>query len=73
MNNSVSILGVILIIVGALALAYQGFTYTKQDQVAKVGSLEVTANTEKSVHLPPYIGGLVLVGGILLVVVGRKR
>jgi uncharacterized membrane protein len=73
MKNPISLLGIILIIVGALALAYQGFTYTKKDQIAKVGSVEITANNEKTVYFPPYVGGVVLVVGLVLVVAGRKR
>ncbi|MDX1902287.1 MAG: DUF3185 domain-containing protein [Gammaproteobacteria bacterium] len=68
----ISILGIILIIVGILTLTYQGFTYTKQEKVMEIGDVKVTADTQKTVHFPPILGGLSLVGGIVLVVMGRK-
>ena len=73
MKFSTSVLGMILIAVGVLALAYQGFTYTKHEQVAQIGDLQVTADTQKTVYLPPIFGGLALLAGIVLVAIGRKN
>jgi uncharacterized membrane protein len=73
MNTSASLLGIVLIIVGITGLAYQGFTYTKHEQVAQIGSVQVTANTEKSVYFPPILGGGLLVAGIALVIYGNKK
>ena len=73
MKTRASILGIILILVGITGLAYQGFTYTKYEQVAQIGNLQVTANTEKTVYFPPIVGGLVLVAGIALVIFGNKK
>jgi uncharacterized membrane protein YidH (DUF202 family) len=67
-----AILGVILIVVGIIALAYGGFTYTKREKVIDAGPLQVSADREKTVPLPPILGGLCLVGGIILVVAGNK-
>lgn len=71
--KSVAMFGILLIIVGILALAYQGFTYTKHEPVAQIGDVQVTANTQKTVYFPPYLGALSLVAGIVLVVVGKKN
>ena len=66
-------LGIILIILGALALAYQGITYTKRETVADIGPIHATKDTTKTIPLPPIIGGLALVGGIVLVAVGARK
>jgi hypothetical protein len=64
--------GILLIVVGALALAYQGINYTRQKQVVDLGSLQVTTETHERIPLPPIIGGLAVVGGIVLLVMGAK-
>ncbi|MEP6685774.1 MAG: DUF3185 domain-containing protein [Verrucomicrobiota bacterium] len=66
------ILGIILIIIGIVALAYGGFSYTKREKVIDAGPLQVSADREKTIPLPPILGGLCLVGGIILVVAGNK-
>lgn len=67
------ILGIILIIVGIVALAYGGFAhYTTTENVAKLGPLEVNAEKEHKLPLGPIVGGICLVGGIVLVVSGRQ-
>ncbi len=73
MKSTTTIIGMLLILVGILALAYQGFTYTKHEKVAQIGDIQVTADTQKTVYFPPVLGGLSLVAGIILVVVGRKN
>lgn len=73
MNSPVSLAGIALVLIGVFALAYEGFNYTKQEEVAKIGDLKITAETDKRVHFPPYLGGIALVAGLVLVVVGRKK
>lgn len=65
--------GILLIVLGALALAYQGFDYTHQEKVLDVGPIHATAEEQKHVSIPPVLGGLVLAGGIALVILGAKR
>jgi uncharacterized membrane protein YidH (DUF202 family) len=65
-------LGVVLIILGVLALAYQGFSYTKREKVIDVGPIEASADTKKHVTIPPIVGGIVLVAGVVMVVASRK-
>jgi uncharacterized membrane protein YidH (DUF202 family) len=67
------IIGILLIIIGVIALAYGGFTYTKREKVIDAGPLQVSADKEKTVPLPPILGGACLVGGIILVVAGSRR
>jgi hypothetical protein len=67
-----NIVGIILIIVGILGLAYQGFTYTQREKVAQIGDLKVTADKEKTVYFPPILGGASLVAGVVLVALARR-
>ena len=66
-------LGILLIVVGGLALAYQGFSYTHQEKVLDVGPIHATADKHDRVSIPPIVGALMLVGGIVLVVGGSKK
>jgi hypothetical protein len=65
--------GIILVVLGSLALAYQGFTYTHREQVMEVGPMRVTKETQDRFPIPPILGGLALVGGIALLVLGGKK
>jgi len=67
-----TVVGIFLIIAGISVLAYQGFSYTKQEKIMQIGSVQVTANTQKTVYLPPALGGLSLVAGMALVFIGRR-
>jgi uncharacterized membrane protein len=69
----ISWIGILLIILGGLALAYQGFTYTHQEKVLDLGPIHATAEKQERVSIPPILGGLALVGGIALVVIGGKK
>lgn len=69
----ISLAGIVLVVLGALALAYQGFDYTRRDHVLDVGPMHVTAETQRRVPISPILGGLALVGGIALLVVGGKK
>lgn len=72
MKSSISIVGMLLIVIGIGALAYEGFTYTKHEEVAQIGNVQITADTQKTVYFPPIFGGIALVAGIALVVIGRR-
>ena len=69
----VAILGVILIILGIVALAYQGVSYTKKDKVVDLGPLKVEAEKKETIPLPPVLGVVAVVGGIVLVAVSARR
>ena len=66
-------IGILLIVVGALALAYQGIDYTREKNVLDVGSVHLTAQTHERLSLPPILGGLVLVGGVAVLVMGASK
>jgi uncharacterized membrane protein len=65
--------GFVLVILGVLALAYQGITYTTRKKVLDIGPLQATKEEHHTIPLPPIVGGLALVGGIVLMVAGRKE
>lgn len=71
--NSMVVIGVVLIIIGVAALAYQGITYTSREKVLDVGPIEATAEKEKTIPIPPIIGGVALAGGLLMVFVGARK
>jgi hypothetical protein len=65
--------GIVLVVLGALALAYQGINYTRQKDVVNLGSIHVTTETQERIPIPPVLGGLALVGGIALLVMGSRK
>jgi drug/metabolite transporter (DMT)-like permease len=69
MNKTV---GMILIVLGVVCLAWGGFTYTTQEKVLDIGPIEASVEKTHSVPLPPIAGALALIGGIALVVTGKK-
>jgi len=71
--DSLRIIGIALLVLGILALAYQGITYTKTEKVLEVGPITATKETKKTIPLPPVLGGVAVVGGIVLLVAGARR
>ncbi|MGA8087066.1 MAG: DUF3185 domain-containing protein [Terracidiphilus sp.] len=68
-----TLFAIILIAVGVIALAYQGFTYTTRDKVVDLGPVHVTTESTKTIPLPPIVGIIAAVSGFVLLVVGRKK
>jgi len=71
--NPTTLVGIVLIVLGIVAFAYQGITYTSRETVIDIGPIKATADTQKTIPLPPILGGLMFVGGIALVVVGNRK
>ena len=69
----ISMVGILLVVLGALALAYQGITYTHREKIIDLGPIHATADEQKTIPLPPILGAVALVGGIALLVVGGKQ
>jgi uncharacterized membrane protein len=67
------LVGILLIVLGGLVLVFQGFNYTHQEKVLDVGPIHATAEEHEHASIPPFIGGLALVGGIVLVVAGTRK
>jgi hypothetical protein len=68
-----TLLAIILIVVGIVAFAYQGITYTSREKVVDLGPVQVTAEKTRTFPLPPIVGGIALVGGIVLLLMGGKK
>ena len=73
MKSPVIVIGIVLIVLGVIALAYQGITYTTHEKVLEVGPLKATAEKKHTIPLPPVLGGLALAAGVVLVIVGSRR
>jgi uncharacterized membrane protein HdeD (DUF308 family) len=69
----VTLVGIALIVLGVLALAYQGITYTTREKVIDLGPLKASVDKEKNIPLPPIVGVLALAGGVALVIVGARK
>jgi hypothetical protein len=69
----VTLVGIALIILGVLALVYQGITYTTREKVIDLGPLKASVDKEKNIPLPPIVGVLALAGGVVLVIVGARK
>ena len=67
------IIGIVLIAVGLVSLAYQGITYTSRETVVEVGPLKATADKQRTIPLPPILGGIALAGGIALLLGTWRR
>ncbi|RPH85375.1 MAG: DUF3185 domain-containing protein [Candidatus Rokuibacteriota bacterium] len=67
------VIGVILIVLGIIALAYQGITYTTSEKVVDLGPLKVEAKREKTLPLPPLVGAAAVIGGVILLAVSARR
>jgi hypothetical protein len=68
-----TLIAVILIAVGIAAFAYQGITFTTREKVVDLGPLQMTAEKTRTLPLPPIVGAVALVGGIVLLVLGKKK
>jgi len=71
--KTLPLIGIILIILGIVSFAYQGITYTTHKKIVDIGPLQASTTEHKTIPLPPILGGLALVGGIVLLVAGRKE
>lgn len=71
--NAKKIVGIVLLVAGVLALAYGGFTYTKDTHEAQLGPLELSVEEKERVNVPVWAGAAAVVTGVLLLVLDRKR
>lgn len=70
--KALTILGIALILLGALGLAYEGFTYTQREQVVDAGPLEIHAEDRETIPIPPLLAGIAIVAGIGLMLYDRR-
>jgi hypothetical protein len=69
----IMLVGIVLVVIGVVSLVYQGITYTTREKVLQIGPLEATKKTEKTIPLPPLLGGASLATGIVLITIGVKK
>jgi len=69
----VVIAGILLIVLGIISLSYSSITYTKEEKIAEIGPFTATAERQKSIPLPPILGGLALVAGAGMIAVGYRK
>jgi uncharacterized membrane protein HdeD (DUF308 family) len=67
------IVGIVLIVLGVIALAYGGITYTTREKVIDLGPIQATTERRETIPLPPVLGALALVGGIVLMIADARR
>lgn len=67
------VIAIILIALGIVAFVYQGITYTTREKVVDLGPIQMTAEKTKTIPLPPIVGAIALIGGIVLLVVGSRK
>jgi hypothetical protein len=67
-----TLVGVLLIVLGVAALGYQGITYTSRETVVDAGPVQVTADRQRTVPLPPVLGIVAVAGGVVLLIVGAR-
>jgi hypothetical protein len=67
------VMGILLVVLGVLALAYQGITYTQQKKIIDLGPIQASTKTEKHIPLPPILGVIAITGGVFLLVSGTHR
>ena len=71
--KNMAIVGVLLVLLGVIALVYQGITYTSRETVLDIGPLHAAAERQKTLPLPPVLGGLAVVGGVVLLGAGLRK
>ena len=72
MKVPLMIIGIALVALGLIALAYQGISYTSRETVVDLGPIKATADRQRTIPLPPILGGLALAGGVA-VLIGSAR
>ena len=73
-DASMKIAAIVLIVIGVIALAYGGISYTREEKVLDIGPIEATAKKRETIPLPPILGVAAIAGGVvMLVAAGRKR
>ena len=70
--NTKMIIAIVLIVLGALGLLYQGITYTTRENAVDVGPLHVDVERQHTIPIAPIVGGAALIGGLALLFVGRR-
>jgi uncharacterized membrane protein len=71
-NTYMKLAGIILIIIGIVALVYQGFSYTQTEKDAQIGPIKIQHDETHTVPIPPIVGGVCIVGGVAALILGAR-
>jgi hypothetical protein len=71
--KTLTLAGIVLIVLGIGALAYQGITYTSRETVVDIGPIHATAERERTIPLPPIVGGAAVLAGVALAIAGARQ
>lgn len=66
-------LGIVLIVIGIVMLAYTGFNYVTTEKVADIGPIEINAQKNHTVKWPPFVGLVLIVGGVVIIALDKKK
>jgi hypothetical protein len=67
-----TIIGIVLLAIGIISLAYQGITYTTQKKIIDLGPIQATKTEHHTIPFPPILGAIALIGGIVVLVLGKR-
>jgi len=67
------LLAILLVVLGAVSLAYQGISYTTREKVIDLGPLQVTSEKTRTIPLPAVLGGVLIAGGVVLLLLARRK
>ncbi|RZK78083.1 MAG: hypothetical protein EOO85_07195 [Pedobacter sp.] len=70
MNRTIAL---VMIVLGIVMLVWTGFTYTQKEKLVDAGPIQISADKEKSVNWPPYVGGIILVAGVIILTTSKKQ
>ena len=71
--NTITVIGVILVVIGAVGLIWGGIDYTSNRNAINMGGMHLEVNETRHIPLSPIAGAVALAAGVILIVVGRKR
>ena len=71
--KATTIVGILLVVLGVFALAYQGITYTETETVLDLGPIEAQTEERKTIPLPPILGGAAVAAGVILLVASARQ
>jgi hypothetical protein len=70
--KTITIVGIAVLALGMLALVYQGFSYTTSEQIVDIGPLQITEQDTSTIPLPPIVGVIAVITGVVLIVAGAR-
>ncbi len=71
--KTAELVGILLVVLGIISLAYQGITYTRHKKVLDIGPIQATKEEKETIPLPPILGAVALTGGIVLLISSSRK